>query len=69
MTRPQLTVLMVVGALLLAGTCVLVFGPGRGARNDIGKVRTDLHASRHGIFDTLHTAIRSPHDDHRKPQR
>jgi hypothetical protein len=46
-----------VGVLLLAlataATAALVFGPARGARTDIGHVRTDLHASRAGIFSLL----------------
>lgn len=55
-TRRQFALLLLIGAVLLAGTCVLVFGPARGARNDIGQVRTDLNASRRGIFGTLDTA-------------
>jgi hypothetical protein len=52
-TRAQLGIVLLIGAVLLAGTCVLVFGPARGARNDIGQVRTDLTVSRRGIFSAL----------------
>jgi hypothetical protein len=52
-TRRQFQLLLLIGAVLLAGTCVLIFGPARGARNDIGQVRADLSASRSGIFGTL----------------
>lgn len=38
----QVVVLVIVGTFLLAAGCSLVFGPGRGARDDIGQVRTDL---------------------------
>jgi hypothetical protein len=51
--HPQAAILGLVVALLLAATCVLIFGPARGARNDIGQVRADLNASRRGIFGTL----------------
>jgi hypothetical protein len=53
MTRRQLGLLLLIGAVLLSGTCVLLFGPARGAREDIAKVRADLNASRRGIFSTL----------------
>jgi hypothetical protein len=52
-TRRQFQLLLLIGAVLLAGTSVLVFGPGRGARNDIAHTRADLNASRRGIFSTL----------------
>ncbi|MCU1592893.1 MAG: hypothetical protein JWO12_285 [Frankiales bacterium] len=55
LTRRQFGLLLLIGAVLLAGTCVLVFGPARGARNDIGHVRDDLNVSRRGIFGTLDT--------------
>lgn len=53
MTRPQFRLMLVIGAVLLAATSALVFGPARGARNDIAQTRADLHVSRHGIFSTL----------------
>lgn len=59
MTRPQFQLLLLIGAVLLAGTCVLVLGPGRGARNDIGQTRADLNASRRGIFSTLDVGRRT----------
>jgi hypothetical protein len=52
-TRRQFQLLLLIGAVLLAGTITLVFGPGRGARNDIHQTRQDLNASRRGIFSTL----------------
>jgi hypothetical protein len=55
----QVVVLVVVGTFLLAATCSLVFGPARGARDDIGQVRTDLHASRQDVHQTLGTARRT----------
>lgn len=55
LTRKQFGLLLLIGAVLLAGTCVLVLGPAREARNDIGQVREDLNVSRRGIFGTLET--------------
>ena len=55
-TGPQLGLLFLVLAVLLAGTLALVFGPGRGLRTDIVKVSDDLDASRDGIFSQLRTA-------------
>lgn len=52
-TWQQLGLVLLAGAILLAGTCVLIFGPARGARNDIHQVRTDLQVSRRGIYGTL----------------
>ncbi len=49
----------VIGILLLAATCALIFGPARGLRDDIGHLRTDLHSSRKGIYGTLATTRRS----------
>lgn len=57
LTWRQLAVLLLIGAVLLAGILVLLFGPARGARNDIASLRTDLSASREGIYGTLGTAI------------
>jgi hypothetical protein len=54
-TRQQFGLLLLIGAVLLAGTVVLIFGPARGARNDIGQVRKDLTVSRRGIYGTLDT--------------
>lgn len=56
MTRRQFSLLLVIGAVLLAGTCVLIFGPARGARNDISDVQHDLNASRRGIYTQLEVA-------------
>lgn len=55
LSRLQFGILLLIGAVLLSGTCVLIFGPARGARNDIGQVREDLTVSRRGIFGTLDT--------------
>jgi hypothetical protein len=44
-----------IGAVLLASLAALLFGPARGARDDIGHVRKDLAASRTGIYQTLDT--------------
>ena len=55
MTRRQLGVLLVIGAVLLSGVLVLLFGPARGMRNDIGELSTDLSASRDGIYGQLGT--------------
>ncbi|MCW2829662.1 MAG: hypothetical protein JWP31_354 [Aeromicrobium sp.] len=49
----QRVVLVVVLVVSVGATAALVFGPARGAREDIGQVRTDLHGSRVGIYDTL----------------
>jgi hypothetical protein len=51
--RRRLAVLVVSVAVILAASGALVFGPARGARNDLAHVRTDLHASRSGIFQTV----------------
>jgi hypothetical protein len=40
-------------AIVLTASGALIFGPARGARNDLAHVRTDLHASRSGIFQTV----------------
>lgn len=56
LTRRQAGLLLVILAVLLTGTCALVFGPARGARGDIAKMSTDLDASRNGIFEQLTTA-------------
>jgi hypothetical protein len=52
-TRQQFAILLLIGAVLLAATCVLVFGPARGMRNDIGHMTKDLNVSRRGIYGTL----------------
>jgi hypothetical protein len=44
-----------IGAVLLAGVLVLIFGPARGARDDIAAVRGDLRGSHIGIDRTLDT--------------
>lgn len=56
MTRRQFGVLLLIGAVLLGGTCALIFGPARGMRTDIVNVSDDLDASRDGIFIQLDTA-------------
>lgn len=56
MTRRQLGVLALIGAVLLSGVLSLVFGPARGIRTDIVNVSDDLDASRDGIFLQLDTA-------------
>ena len=55
LTRPQLGVLWLALAVLLAGALALVLGPGRGLRTDIVNVSDDLDASRDGIFLQLGT--------------
>lgn len=55
MTKRQFGVLLLTGAVLLSGVLVLLFGPARGMRNDIGSLRTDLSASREGIYGQLGT--------------
>lgn len=52
-TKRQLGLLLLILAVLLGGTCALVFGPGRGMRTDIVHVSDDLDASRRGIFNQL----------------
>ena len=52
-TRRYTAVAVLLLLLATAATAALVFGPARGARTDIGHVKTDLHASRTGIFKTL----------------
>ena len=56
MSRGHLGLLVVVLIVLFAGTCALVFGPGRGARHDIRHMTGDLDASRNGIFEQLRVA-------------
>jgi hypothetical protein len=51
--RRRLIAWAVIVAIALTAAGALIFGPARGARNDIAHVRTDLHASRSGIFDTV----------------
>ena len=55
----QRVVLVVLLVLSVTATAVLVFGPGRGARDDIAHVRTDLDASREDINGTLTVSRRS----------
>ena len=55
-TRRQLGLLLLILAVLLGGTCALIFGPARGMRTDIVHVSDDLDASRDGIFNQLTTA-------------
>lgn len=55
----QRLVLVILLALSVAATATLVFGPGRGVREDIAHVRTDLDASRGGIYGTLAVSRRS----------
>lgn len=52
-TRQQRAVALVVAIFLLAGVCGVLFGPARGARDDIGELRDDLDASRRGIGETV----------------
>lgn len=62
MTRHQFHLLLLIGAVLLSGTCVLLFGPARGARNDIAHTRKDLNVSRRGIYSTLEVGRRTLDD-------
>jgi hypothetical protein len=55
MTTRQFGVLLLIGAVLLSGVLVLLFGPARGMRNDIAELSTDLSASREGIYGQLGT--------------
>jgi hypothetical protein len=59
MTPRHVQLLLVIGALLLAGTGVLVFGPARDAKNDISRTQQDLNVSRRGIFSTLDVGRRT----------
>lgn len=52
----QVALLALVATVLGAAVGVLLFGPARGARDDIGSVRSDLHGSRQAIGATLGTA-------------
>ena len=47
--------MVVLLVLSVIATGLVLFGPARGAREDIGHVRTDLHASRGGIDNTVIT--------------
>lgn len=53
LSRRPIILAVAIATVIFAGTCVLIFGPARGARNDISHLRVDLHASRGGIFQTL----------------
>jgi hypothetical protein len=59
MKRSHFAIALVTTAVLTVGACWVIFAPARGARDDLGQVRTDLHASRGGIYATLHTGRRS----------
>jgi hypothetical protein len=59
MTPRHVQLLLVIGALLLAGTGALVFGPARDAKNDISRTQQDLNVSRRGIFSTLDVGRRT----------
>ncbi len=55
MSRRQGGVLLAALAVLLAGTLVLLFGPARGLRQDIGQTQADLASSERAIYGTLGT--------------
>ncbi len=55
LSHHQRASLAVVGVLLLASVCALLFGPARGAREDIAQVRQDLASTEDGIYKTLDT--------------
>jgi hypothetical protein len=51
--RRRLIAWLVLAAVFIAATGALLFGPARGARDDLSHVRHDLRASRSGIFQTV----------------
>lgn len=53
MSRRHRAALVAIAAISVAAICALLFGPARGARDDIAHVRTDLHSSRQGIYGVL----------------
>lgn len=55
MSRRPLVLAGAIGLVLLAGLLVLVFGPARGARDDIAAIRGNVHGAHIGITDTLQT--------------
>jgi chromosome segregation ATPase len=55
LTGRQKSLALLVGVVLLVSVTALIFGPARGAREDIGHVRKDLNASRTGIYQTRDT--------------
>ena len=53
LSRLQKVVLAMMLVLSVTATVLVLFGPARGAREDLGAVRTDLHSTRAGIYSTL----------------
>jgi hypothetical protein len=51
--RRRLLALIVTVVVIITASGALIFGPARGARDDLSHVRADLHASRSGIFHTV----------------
>ena len=54
-TRRHKAMLLVLAAIVLGAVCALVFGPARGARDDIGRLRADQDVSRGYIHRQLET--------------
>jgi hypothetical protein len=44
-----------IAVVLFAGVLVLLFGPARGARNDVAAIRANVSSARVGIYKTLDT--------------
>lgn len=59
LSRRQSVILLVGLVLSVTATCLVLFGPGRGAREDIGAVQTDLHAARGSVAGTLAVSRRT----------
>jgi hypothetical protein len=59
LSRRQTMILVALLVLSVAATGVVLLGPARGAREDIGHVQTDLDATRGGIRATLQVSRRT----------
>jgi chromosome segregation ATPase len=53
LSRRQLTMLVLLLVLSVGATAALVFGPGRGARQDLGETQRDLESAQDGIYQQL----------------
>lgn len=59
LSRDQKLILVILLVVSMAATSAILFGPARGARQDIGGLHVDLHAARGDIHDTLGVSRRT----------